>query len=102
MDTSGQREPAGAGMTPEPCSLTEEDRATLKIWAEHTRPAPTDFIPAHQVFPTPDPARLQSLVRLHAQGYLERQSPTAPRYRLSSAGLTALGLRLVHLDLRNF
>jgi hypothetical protein len=102
VDTSGQVEPAVTSSTLEPSPLTEDERTILQTWANQSRQAPTAFTSAYQVFPNADPARLQSLVRLQQQGYLEREQPTAQRYRLSYSGLAALGLRLVHLDLRNF
>jgi hypothetical protein len=102
MDTAGQVENAPPGSAPAPSALSDVERATLQAWADYARSAPTAFHSVHQVFLNLDQTRLQSLAQLHAQGYLERQSPTAHGYRLSSAGWATLGLRLVHLDLSQF
>jgi hypothetical protein len=100
VDSGGQVENAPPGSASAP-TLSAVERATLQAWADYARSSPTAFHSAHQVFPNPDQVRLQTLVRLHAQGYLEREHSTGHTYRLSSAGWAALGLRLVDVDLRN-
>jgi hypothetical protein len=45
---------------------------------------------------------LQCLAELQAKGYLELSTSPGQGYRLTKAGWTALGLRLVKLNLRNF
>jgi len=102
VDSGGQGEniPTGSGAELPP--LSEVEHATLKIWADYSRPAPGGFVSVQQVFPAPDSARLQCLAGLQANGYLEQATSPGQGCRLTTAGWAALGLRLVKLDLTNF
>ncbi len=102
VDSGGQVDTVPTGSGSAPATLSEVERKTLRTWADYSRQAPSGFVSPHQVFSTPDPIQLQSLAELQAKGYLEQPAPPGQGYRLTKAGWTALGLRLVKLDLTNF
>ena len=105
---SACRQPGQAiDTTPDPIPvpsqpLADAERTTLQTFADATRACPSEFVAARKVFPLLDDATHQRLDTLHQHGYLESQDSSSSAYRLSTAGWSALGLRLVKIDLSHF
>jgi DNA-binding PadR family transcriptional regulator len=87
--------------TPEVVALTAVERHCLTLVGEQTRTCPREFVAVQQLL-TSQNGGDDTLHQLLDKGYLERQYPNNNRYRLTTAGWAALGLRIVQIDLSKF